>query len=797
MKDIWNNKKFYISKKAWIYLIVVEILILIAAGFFYSRRESVMLNFSQEELVNDAGDNVFYLDRSTEQKSVTTPAFMLTKGMYTLEAQIECVGEARLEVVYEDQQYDSEVSGMIPLSDRNVVTCDFRINYADRPIQVRGVLPDNIGEGEYILVRNIRITNAACAVRNTLFWIFLFMVAVDGALYMLSRREQLVLWAEKTSWKVVVIVTVLCSMPLMVDYLFLNSHDLYFHLMRIEGIKEGMENGMFPVRIQPGWLSGHGYAASVFYGDLLLYFPAFLRFFGISVQAAYKCYVVLINLLTVSVACHCFGKMGGRRTGLICASVYSMNIYRLTCIYTRAAVGEYTAMTFMPLVLYGLWKLYTLPEDTEEYKNSWFTIAAGCTGIFLSHMITTEITALFVIISAVIMWRKLFRKKAIMTILKSITAVVLLNLWFLVPFLDYMISGTYVINNADKYMPYQIEKNGAAVAQLFMTDYNVFGHSSRVLDGSMSEMPMTVGAALMLVPVGWFCFCLCRRQRDRAEKKTEYLTVFLSLLSLWMSTYLFPYTWLADRLPFLRLSIVSVQYLWRFLSVAAVMLSLLLCLVLQKEWILPDRKKVFAGVVILLSLWQGMTYMSRCVENAEVYRVQQTGNMSTMQAQSASKEVQPSVMGGEYLPLNWNEAFILEDYVSSYTDQLTCDADSIHIAEWSHGRNTVTVSLLNMTDEVQQIEVPLLLYKGYQAVTDQGEALQILPGTSYRLSVSVPAGFSGEICVKFKAPWYWRVCEMISLMALICVVLCGINHKGKKLMPYKLNFQLTANQNGV
>ncbi len=38
---------------------------------------------------------------------------------------------------------------------------------------------------------------------------------------------------------------------------------------------------------------------------------------------------------------------------------------------------------------------------------------------------------------------------------------------------------------------------------------------------------------------------------------------------------------------------------------------------------------------------------------------------------------------------------------------------------------------------------------------------------------------------------------MISLMALICVVLCGINHKGKKLMPYKLNFQLTANQNVV
>lgn len=776
MKNSWHCGR-NVRTKVCLCVIILEVILLMAAGYFYGRREPVELDFVQEELIDDSRTGRFYLDRSSDGEYIETPVFTLPKGLYTLEAQYECAGKARLEVLYTDVQYNSEISGSIPLTENNVMFCDFRVKYADRPLQVRGLLPDNVQEGEYLLVRNIRITYSKADIRFFMFRLILLLSAVNAVLYTvfcIYKNKGLPVYTSEIPWKALSLIVFTGSIPLMVDYLFLNSHDLYFHLMRIEGIKAGLESGMFPVRIQPDWLEGHGYAASVFYGDFFLYFPALLRLFGISVQAAYKCYVVLINLLTVWIAYFCFGKMSSQRIGVVCSMLYSLNIYRLTCIYSRAAVGEYTAMAFIPLVLYGLWKAYTLPEESEGHRNSWIPLTAGCSGIFLSHMITTEITAFFIILSAVLLWKRVFRKRIFIVMLKAMAATVLLNFWFLVPFLDYMAGGTYVINNPGKYAPWQIEKSGTTVAQLFMTDHMVFGHSSAILDGAASEMPLTVGIALMLVPAGWFLMCQGGGQEHREETKKDFFVIFLCFLSLWMATCLFPYTWLADKVPVVRLSIVSIQFLWRFLSAAAVLLAWLLCIVLQKEWISLNRRRIFAGILTGLALWQSVAYMSQCLQSAEVYRVYQAGNMSTSEAHSASKEIQPSVMGGEYLPLDWNEAFRLEDYVSAYEDRLTYDTDSVTVTEWDHRENGVILSLQNMTDEIQPLEVPLILYKGYRAVTGQGERLQISPGTSYRILLSVPAGYSGDIRIQFHEPWYWRICEAISLLALVGIAFYAV-----------------------
>ena len=390
------EKEDILGKRKWFFLILAEALLLVAACIFYGRRETVELNYTQEELIDDSGEAAFYLERSSDCRFVGSPKLMLPKGMYTLTVQYEGAGEAKLRVVYPGSRYRSEVSGDIPLSGSGTASCDFRVAYGDRTLQVRGLFSDEMQEGDYLLLRNIKIARAGCDVRNFLFRFVVFLLAADGILFYFQMRKQgrriLPAGADRTVLRALVLLVVGCSIPLAVDYLFLNSHDLYFHLMRIEGIRAGLENGMFPVRIQPGWLNGHGYAASVFYGDFFLYVPALLRYFGVSVQAAYKCYVVMIHMLTVGISYYSFSRMSRPRIGLVCTVLYSLNIYRLTCIYTRAAVGEYTAMTFMPLVLYGLWLLYTMPEDSKRHRDSWIPITAGCTGIFLSHMISTEIT---------------------------------------------------------------------------------------------------------------------------------------------------------------------------------------------------------------------------------------------------------------------------------------------------------------------------------------------------------------------------------------------------------------------
>ena len=287
-------KKSGFDRRIWFYIFLAEALLLVIAGFFAGRRRPLELVYTQEELLDDSGEAAFYMDRSTECKYVTTPEFTLPRGMYTLTAQYESEGEAVLRVVHPGStKYRSEVSGDIPLTSGNTVSCDFRVRYGERPLQVRGVFLENAGEGDYILLRDIRITYAACATRNLLFRLALFLMASDGFIWFLLKRRSgcQVFWpgVEQTPWRALVLIVLFCSIPLTVDYLFLNAHDQYFHLMRIEGIRAGLESGMFPVRVQPGWLSGHGYAASVFYGDLFLYFPALLRYFGVSVQVAYKC----------------------------------------------------------------------------------------------------------------------------------------------------------------------------------------------------------------------------------------------------------------------------------------------------------------------------------------------------------------------------------------------------------------------------------------------------------------------------------------------------------------------------
>lgn len=59
------------------------------------------------------------------------------------------------------------------------------------------------------------------------------------------------------------------------------GHDLNFHLYRIEGIKDGILSGQFPVRIHPTHNNGYGYITASVYPELFLYFPAVLRIFGL------------------------------------------------------------------------------------------------------------------------------------------------------------------------------------------------------------------------------------------------------------------------------------------------------------------------------------------------------------------------------------------------------------------------------------------------------------------------------------------------------------------------------------
>ncbi|MCM1086997.1 MAG: hypothetical protein NC419_02495 [Muribaculaceae bacterium] len=767
---IQKIKMLKFNRYTWLGVLIVEILLLCVICFAQRKQEKVELNFSQEDLLYDSGESGFYLDKSYGTTYITTPRFTLPKGLYTIDIEYEFLNKnvVRINLEYIDGGINQNVCGTISLADSHRAVCDFKVKYNNRPMLFQARLSEDSGEGDYIIVRNIHIFPSPVAGRNLLFLIIVFFSFVNGLLFLYMQKDKLCFNREtQTHCKILVLLILFSSIPLMVNYLAVpEGQDLLFHLTRIEGIKEALQNGMFPVKIQQGWLNGHGYATSVFYGDIFLYIPAILRIFGVSIQASYKFYVLLIHIITVFLSYYCFSKMSSARIGLLCTVLYSLNLYRLNDVYTRSAAGEYTAITFMPLVLYGLWKVYMLPEESKEHNRSWVTITFGCTGIFLSHMISTEMTALFIILTVVILWKKTFRKRTMLVLFKSAAATLLLNLWFLIPFLDYMISGTYVINYPNENgINYSIERRGAFLAQFFMNDFLAMSGSTKNETGVASTTPLTVGLACMAVIIGWFVFCMGKKERNSTEKREEYLAVFFCLLSLWLSTCMFPYTNLVNRLPILKMPVRSLQFPWRFLTIAGVLLPYLLCIILKKEWI-GAKRKLFAGVLVGLSLWQGLSYMSGCLQEGKVYRIEQAGGLSTF-----------DVISGEYLPMD--ELQDIDGYISAYEDQLTYDTNVIFIEDWHREKGAVVVSLTNPTTDTQQVEVPLLLYKGYHAITDGGQELTLSPGESYRIAVDVPAGFSGSFKVAFKEPWYWRVCEGVSLAAAVGIAFYLIGDRKK------------------
>ncbi len=773
-------QKIQLNRKVLLGIILAELVMMMAFGFLYSRRETVDLNFSQEDLVSDLGEKMFYIDRSYDHTYVATPEFTLPRGMYTLEVEYECQGDVRVEVCYFEGSYENDIGGSIYVPDsKNVLNCDFRIKYSDRPLHVKGRLSGDATDGDYILIRNVRIRTASIGTRNFVFGIGVFFLLLDGLLVVFFWRDRFLGDAQnRFNIKILLLLIIVCSLPLTVNYLFGNAHDLKFHLTRIEGIKDGLQNGVFPVKIQSNWLGG-GYAVSVFYGDLLLYIPAILRLFGVSIQTSYNFYVLLINTLTVLIAYHCFTKMSDQKAGLLCTIIYSFNIFRLYDIYTRAAVGEYTAMTFMPLLAYGLWKVYKLPAESKEHERSWITITIGCLGIFLSHMISTEMTALFVILTVIILWKKTFCKENLLVLLRAVAATVLLSLWFLVPFLDYMMSGTYALNAPDRYEPYRLEEKGGFLVQLFMTDYSVMGTSGGISTrGVTGNMPYTLGLAVILILIGWFVFCAGEKGRSKQERKEEYLAVMLCVLSLCLTMCCFPYTWLVSKIPILKFPVHGLQFSWRFFAVAGVLLTWLLCIIMRKKWIDGARKKIFAGLLVFLTLWQGLSFISAFMNEASVYHIYQEGGLSSY-----------DVVFGEYIPLNDEGEFHVSEYLDGYklyADELSFDSDAVCIEEWHREKGAVTACVNNLSDDVQYVEMPLILYKGYRAYTDQGEELQIAPGAFHRVSVSIPAGYMGNIRVGFYEPWYWRICEIISLIALLCIVFHEVRARQKDRLQKKV-----------
>ncbi len=608
----------------------------------------------------------------------------------------------------------------------------------------------------------INETNALWTILLTIIWsITLPAIAVPA-----FRRYDNMVGVSQDKKTVIFglgVIVLIASLP----YLYgggTGGADWGYHLQRIEGVKDGILSGQFPLRLEPEWLFGHGYANGVFYCNTLLYFPAILRLLGFTVTASYNLYCIALNVATACIAYYCFMKMfRSRFTGLLCSALYTLSVFRTYKLIITGAVGEGSAVTFMPLVLYGLYRAFSEDVKDRSYKTVWIPIAVGYAGLMQTHVLSCEITAFLTIIVCVVFVKKIFVKETFCELAKGALSAVAMSAWYLVPFLDYYINEDMHIRHVSART---IQDRGLYVAQLFfnwwrMGDNAVSGDLGMVHSHAMG-IGLILGIGFMVFFILWFSG-KWKQENDRIVSLGKTASIMGGMLML-MSLNIFPWDRIR-RMNGVTASLVSsIQFPNRFLGWgSAFLVAVWGCLL----WYFGKKDKKWYYYISIICIIAGLA-------TSNIYLLDYVGH-DTQYTYLYNEEAMGTgyISGAEYV-VEGTQAELLD-----YADPSA--SDGIEIVRFDKEYLHMWVTCINAGSEEGYLELPLMHYTGYRAyVTGTGEELPTMKGTNNIVRVLIPAEFEGEVEVKFVSPIHWRISEAATYAWWILIGILCVRHMRNK-----------------
>ena len=615
------------------------------------------------------------------------------------------------------------------------------------------------GEGQLYLY-GITLTEQPIYRAARLVGFVLLAALLDLALLLLFARGDESAPARRRRYAVPLVlagIALLASLPLFSNYLYF-GHDLDYHLQRITAMAAELSYGQFPVRLTTDSLNGYGYANPLCYCELFLTLPALLYNAWLPLRTCYQVYIFAVTLATAAIAYYSFGTItASRKLGLLGAGLYTLSCYRMVCIYVRAAVGEYTAIAFLPLILAGLYNIYT----TEKPRFAqWAPMAFGMAALVQCHLLSCELIALLLVVFCLLRLRETLRPARLLAWLKAALLALALSAWYFFPFLISTREINLMVNGP---LIGKIQGQGTYLVQLFSPFGCGYGGTA---DGTSNDMTLTLGlplaAGFMLV-----IYCLLRRERwQQQETLRRMQTAFgFAMLTLVLSLCVFPWDGVQSWLGRAAGKMAGMfQYPWRFLSLATVLLCLAVLLAVQ---LLQEKNvRLAKGAAAALAACALLT--------VGVVQTQITTGMSE-QAYNVFLNRQPNATTGvgEYLI----------DGTSGYETiwaQPKPGSEELQLLSYEKRGGKAYLTVENDGDAAD-ISVPIFNYGHYYAVDEAtGDAYALGTGENARITLNIPAGYTGTIVISYHAPVYWRVFELVSLLALIGSVGWGVSQRKKK-----------------
>lgn len=511
------------------------------------------------------------------------------------------------------------------------------------------------------------------------------------------------------------------------------GHDLPFHFGRIQAISEMLKSGQFPVRYEANAWYGYGYISTTMYGNIFLYIPALLFMTGLPLWRVYNIFVVLVNIATVVVGFFSFSKIfKSSRYGLLAIYIYTLAGYRLSNVYMRAAVGEFTAMIFIPLVLYGVYKLY-FEDKKQNIVSRNMPLIIGMTGLIQSHILTTEIISVLLMVFAVINIKETIPN--IKDILVSVVITAGINAFFLVPFID-----SY--SSMDLYINTDLTATSIRADGLYLSQ--VFGLITRGSGGSYpwttnDEGYLNTGVVIVLCML----FSVVGLFLNRKKKSFKYILeiALFGVLAIWLSTVYFPWdSFVGDSAVAKLMS--SVQYPWRYTLIQTVCFTIAGVYGLKAilDIINTNRvaKTININYTVLFVLIAGLSIFATAIFDYTLSCVNET-------------------LYNEVAAVDWADKL----YLPSGTDR----------------------ELLQNVDYIvdgDEVTLPVLGYDHVVVEDKNGDVLDWSTGENNRIVVKYE-GNPEDLSTHFRAPAFWHVAEAVSIICVIVLVVFQLYEKKRKI----------------
>ena len=508
--------------------------------------------------------------------------------------------------------------------------------------------------------------------------------------------------------------------------------DTTFHLGRLVGLSNVW---ISPINFDS---FGHnGLMVNVFYPWLTMY-PMWI-FYKISGSyvVGYKMYYAALSIATLFIAYYSMHGISKSRFGAyLFALLYTFSSYRFADVYNRAALGEAIALTFLPIVLLGIYKI------AFENQREWHKLAIGMTLLAYSHVLSLLMSAVFVgvlFLSGLMIQGE--RMQRLIAMLKAACLSLALSAAMIVPMMEQFIrNDLYTPSASGKVMADSADS--IAILIKYSIECNPVGRG----------IGLTTLVALVLS-----CLLLAGRTaagRKNGEPWNSFAACLLltGLVIALCSTSLLPWRDLGDNTP-----LSTIQFVWRFNAYTTLAFTASFSLLISNTINSSQRNAIittFIGVVLL----SGFQFCSMSVQNNML--ISKDKIMESDIATWSSKNV-------DYAPCEAQEYKVTHGKTMEYIfinnkkikKSPTIRAEGSHYLQEIEGAN-----------ENRRIDIPVFKFYNESVLLD-GKTADTMISERGTTLIDVPSSETATIEISYKYTMLARMSWIASIVICIWLLL--------------------------